>query len=66
MMIFITYKTYRMMQRGSIIGLGLAFVYYGFIIDDYPDYKNIMDILKIVSFLVFIGSILMKVLKKVR
>ncbi|GAB4259567.1 MAG: hypothetical protein Kow0079_16620 [Vicingaceae bacterium] len=61
----ISRKAYNIMLNCSIIGLGLSFVYYGFIIEKYPYFKIFFDLIGYVSFTIFIFSIILKSLKRV-
>lgn len=58
-------KDYRLMLNFSLAGLILWFVYYNFLVYDYPKYQIIFDFIGYVSLIVFVLSTLLRVLKKV-
>lgn len=61
----ISRKTFYLMLNSSSVGMGIAFVYYAFIIETYPQYQEAIDILFYISLAVFLLSGLLKLFKRV-
>ena len=59
----ISRKTFYLMLNVSSLGMGIAFVYYAFIIESYYHFKEEIDVLFYFSLSVFLFSGLLKLFK---
>lgn len=61
----ISRRVFFFMLNGSSVGMGIAFVYYAFIIDSIPDLKDLIDIVFYISLIVFLLSGFLKLIRRV-
>jgi|GEM_PF-6746758 len=59
-------KTYDILRRGSVVGLGISFIYYGFLVDQYPKMSTTVDFIGIICFVILIVCLLLKIFNRIR